>query len=420
MLRRTTEFHLQYRCYDNLPSNTGYGRMMTGFITPYRHWMWKQNELWRNVHEAQFEHLRRVYKRQWFESYRVNADEYIHKYNATKAATLTQWETEMQTQDAQRLEHLHKARASAKLKAKHRDLYREVHERQFFQWYERASERLQAMTKIPYIPKDKMSEHIDAELEKYVAGKDVPYQLNFVGQMPLLEDKDGNIVQVPSHLAENHFAERPTSEATSYTPPKGATASERLSGIVSSEVNLLFDSETEAEMASVLEDMAREEDKIKTRDESSKSEEETLEQREIARRAYIDRGKVGSKFRSDWKKSGKPGAAPVAKPESPSAAGEGVKGSKKGKKPSIDSAARKKIISDATSGIKAKAFSKEEEQAYLGKHLDKAEVVGPSVGEVATNVPKLRSRVKLPSMEEVLNNPIMAAQSGKKTQSDKK
>ncbi|MFY7848365.1 MAG: hypothetical protein ACOVSS_04820, partial [Bacteroidia bacterium] len=45
----------------------------------------------RNIMENQFEHLRNVYKRQWYEAYRVNADEYIYKYNITKAAQMVQW-----------------------------------------------------------------------------------------------------------------------------------------------------------------------------------------------------------------------------------------------------------------------------------------------------------------------------------------
>lgn len=42
------------------------------------------------------------------------------------------------------------------------------------------------MMHIPYINQDNIHEHIERELDKYVAGSKDPYPLNFVGQMPLL------------------------------------------------------------------------------------------------------------------------------------------------------------------------------------------------------------------------------------------
>lgn len=288
----------QIRPYYNLPSKSEHGRRMTGFLTPYRHWMWKQNELWRNVHEAQFEHLRKVYKRQWLESFRVNADEYIYKYNITKSAQLAQWEHEMQAQETKRRESQQMAQGRQALKKKHLDLLREFHERQFFYWYERASERLQYMTHINYIPQSNIQEHIERELNKYVAGSKTPYPLNFVGQMPMIEDKEGNIAQVPANLMANHATENPDGGATMYQPPEStAMAEEKLLQMMASaqEEELRIHAEDTAAWSESIEDMDRTEEEQDAARKVARSMEETSEEREVSRRAYIDRGKTGSK-----------------------------------------------------------------------------------------------------------------------------
>lgn len=386
---------------------------MTGYITPYRHWMWKQNELWRNIHEAQFEHLRRVYKRQWLESWRVNADEYIHKYNITKAATLNQWENEMHAQDARRLDKLHDSIARKKLKSKHRDLFREIHEREFFHWYERASERLQAMTKIPYIPRESISDHIEKELDKYVAGKSEPYPLNFVGQMPVLEDTDGNIAELTKGLYNNFVAERPTTSAKTYEAPKEASIVDQLTSVISGEAHALIDvDEADALESAVLEEMARESAGAKAAM-NDMTEGKSAEELAIDRRAYIERGKHSTKVRSDFKSSAR---TVTITPQSPTQMTEAAAtGAVKKKKPApaagvvTGRAARQKIIEEATS----RKVSAEQTEAFLHANLDKSDVAAPKVGEIATKVPKLRSRLKMPDMQEVLAaHPILAAQAG--------
>lgn len=298
MMRNTPVSLLQYRPYYNLPSKSEHGRKMTGFLTPYRHWMWKQNELWRNVHEAQFEHLRKVYKRQWLESFRVNADEYIYKYNITKSAQLAQWEHEMHGQEKARVDKQQLAQGRQALKKKHLDLLREFHERQFFYWYERASERLQYMSHIKYIPQADFAQHLERELDKYVAGSKSPYPLNFAGQLPVLEDGDGNIVQVPASLMTNHAAETPDSSAGVYQPPEAtALAEERLLEMMASaqEEELRLRSDESSAISSALGDMERDEDERDAARKVARSMEETESEREVGRRAYIDRGKTGSR-----------------------------------------------------------------------------------------------------------------------------
>eukprot|EP00796_Vickermania_ingenoplastis_P010073 gene10073-7043_t len=237
-----------------------------------------QNELWRNVHEAQFEHLRKVYKRQWLEAFRVNSDEYIHKYNITKAAQMAQWEHEMHAQEKKRVENRHLAQGRQTLKKKHLDLLREFHERQFFYWYERASERLQYMTH---------PDHIEAELNKYVIGSKEPYRLNFAGQMPMLEDADGNIAQVPQELMVNHTSENPDASATAHATSRYGTSGRaapahagKRAGGASHDAVCLGRRRREAQDAMPA---------------AARSMEETDEDREVSRRAYIDRGKTGSK-----------------------------------------------------------------------------------------------------------------------------
>ena len=396
----------QYRAFDNLPTkHLGYGRHMSGFVTPFRFWMWRQNELWRNVHEAQFEHLRRVYRRQWFESYRVNADEYIHKYNISKAATLAQWETEMHQQDAQRLDRMRQHKSLAKLKDKQRDLFKEAHERQFFQWYERASERLQAMRKLPYIPRSEVAAHIEAELSKYTAGQEGNYPLNFIGQIPLLEDDDGNIVEVPAHMMSTHRAERPDSTATEYTAPKASNAEDHLLGLVSNDAHFLFEEGKSSLEQQVLEDIAKEEDELRTEMErSSPVLEKSRDEIEAERRAYIERGKVGVKT-GNWKKSGRT----VAPARADSSASTGV--GKKPTRPAANKVDRKQIIEAAKEKTRSKLDASLENK-YASQRLSSTGTAGPGVGEVASAVPKIRSRLKLPSMEEVMSNPVMASQMG--------
>lgn len=380
-MRASGVLRRQQRPYYNLASKSEHGRRMTGFMTPYRHFMWKQNELWRNVHEAQFEHLRRTYKRQWLEAFRLNSDEYIAKYNVTKAAQLAQWEGEMHSQEKKRVEELQKAQGRKALQSKHLDLLREYHERQFFYWYERASERLQYMTHIPYIPQSQLQEHIEKELNKYVAGNSgSPYPLNFAGQMPLLEDADGSIAEVPSGLMVNHTAENPASTAVPYSAPQGeAMADEQLLQMLAGaqEEALVVPGADSAAFSEAINDVIRGEDSQDEDVKVARSVEESEDDREVSRRAYIDRGKTGSRAifrpRDD-------GTAPAASPSSA---------------PRLRK--RKK---------KDEAQARIEE---LGRELQKNLVGGaaatdaalPGIGEVGAAAGRLRDRVVLPTIEEI-------------------
>ncbi|KPI83199.1 hypothetical protein ABL78_7779 [Leptomonas seymouri] len=384
----------QIRPYYNLPSKSEHGRRMTGFLTPYRHWMWKQNELWRNVHEAQFEHLRKVYKRQWLESFRVNADEYIYKYNLTKSAQLAQWEHEMQAQETKRRESQQMAQGRQALKKKHLDLLREFHERQFFYWYERASERLQYMTHINYIPQSKIQEHIEQELNKYVVGSKTPYALNFVGQMPMIEDKEGNIAQVPANLMTNHTTENPDGGATMYQAPEStAAAEERLLQMMASaqEEELRIHAEDTAAWSESIEDIDRTEEEKDASRKVARSMEETSEDREVSRRAYIDRGKTGSKtifrrprFENDENPppSSATGAAPM-----------------KRRKSRLDKAHALQEQEDAAAAMtSAKAMKSD------------AGITGDvKRGEIKERRGRIRDRAALPSLETLQKSPELMA-----------
>eukprot|EP00759_Apiculatamorpha_spiralis_P031400 PhF_6_TR33030/c0_g1_i1/m.48693 len=197
---RRTVNNLKMR-YDN------YGIPYTSWRTPYEIWSWKQSEMYRQVYEGQMEHLRKVYARQWYEAYRINADEYLSVYSRTKAAQYATWEQEMKLEDAKRREKFYEAQARQQLKAKQRDILREFYEKQFFFWYERSAERLQQMdTLIPWVTRDNMSQHIEKELKKYTTDGDntastKQYPLNFVGQMPMIETSTGDIAEVPYHAS---------------------------------------------------------------------------------------------------------------------------------------------------------------------------------------------------------------------------
>ncbi|KAG5492227.1 hypothetical protein GH5_01137 [Leishmania sp. Ghana 2012 LV757] len=384
----------QMRPYYNLPSKSEHGRRMTGFLTPYRHWMWKQNELWRNVHEAQFEHLRKVYKRQWLESFRVNADEYIYKYNITKSAQLAQWEHEMQSQERKRRESQQLAQGRQALKKKHLDLLREFHERQFFYWYERASERLQYMTHINYIPQASIQEHIDRELDKYTVGSKTPYPLNFAGQMPMLEDRDGNIAQVPASLMTNHATENPDGGATMYEPPEStAIAEEKLLQMMASaqEEELRIRPEDSNAWSESMEDMDRSEsarfDSLKV----ARSMEETDEERAVSRRVYIDRGKTGSKTIFRRPRLDDDGATP------PSTGGTTPMKRRKSKTDRMHALQQQQDA--AVAKATAKALRDGDSAASTTKR-----------GEVAENRGRFRDRMITPSLETLQQSPEMMAQ----------
>ncbi|KAG8346080.1 hypothetical protein TRVL_03099 [Trypanosoma vivax] len=405
MMRCSSCRRRQMRPYYNLPSKSEHGRKMTGFLTPYRHWMWKQNELWRNVHEAQFEHLRRVYKRQWLESFRVNADEYIYKYNITKAAQIAQWEYEMHEQERKRVEARQMMDGRHALKKKHLDLLREFHERQFFFWYERASERLQSMNLIQYVQHSKLREHIEKELDKYVAGKSEAYPLNFVGQMPLLEDRDGNIVEVPESLMSNHTAEQPDSVAKPHEPHKGVSDSslaaeeQLLRTLVSSREEDLTDwlgTDTRA-LAETIDDISREEDERDASVRVARSMEETDDEREISRRAYIDRGKSGSKaiFRRPNIVEGEKGA--TSSPASSTV------------RTDTPMKSRKRTKLDRVHALQ------EQQDALLAKlsaqSLKDATDLSSSAkrGEVVETRGRIRDRAAIPTQEVLMQKPELAA-----------
>ena len=300
MLKHSGVRRHSLRMYDNLPTK-GEGRLMTGFMSPYRAWMWKQNDLFRNVMEAQFEHCRKVYKRQWFEAFRVNADEYIFKYNQTKAAQMMKWEQEMVSQESQRRDALDMHHGRQELKSKHLDMLKEYYERHFFHWYERASERLQYMSQLKFVKKEEIDAHIAKELDKYVVGKGEPYPLNFVGQMPFLEDGDGNIVEAPSSMMERHQAEFPKEHVVAFTPQASSKvearkeAERRISGDVYSLDEPAVDEQLHS---SVTDEMAEEE--ARARRTATKQSEVSDAERAISRQKYVMRGAVGSK-RANWK-----------------------------------------------------------------------------------------------------------------------
>lgn len=427
-MKFTPALRRQMRVYYNLPSKSEHGRRMTGFMAPYRHFMWKQNELWRNVHEAQFEHLRKVYKRQWLEAFRVNSDEYIYKYNITKAAQLAHWETEMQAQEKKRIENLHLAQGRQALKKKHLDLLREFHERQFFYWYERASERLQYMSYIQYIPQSGIQEHIEKELNKYVIGSKEPYRLNFAGQMPMLEDAEGNVAQVPQNLMVNHTAEHPDASATAYIPPQGmALAEEALLQLLASaqeeELGVLGVSGSgsggpsageggspmtpdgsgdAAAFSEALNDVLRGEEADEAEVKVARSMEETDEDREVSRRAYIDRGKTGSRaiFR--------PRPAGDVAGEASSAAGAGSSPTAppvKRRKKTDKTHAVQQQFDRMAQAMQEKFFQQSglSPSAAAGGIAEggAAGAVVPKVGEIGSAVGRLRDRVAMPSVEEI-------------------
>mmetsp|Transcript_24274 Transcript_24274/g.28272 ORF Transcript_24274/g.28272 Transcript_24274/m.28272 type:complete len:419 (+) Transcript_24274:85-1341(+) len=387
MMKNSSRDLRAYRPNYNLATATP-GRMMTGFMTPYRHWMWKQNELWRNVHEAQFEHLRKVYRRQWLESFRVNADEYIYKYNITKAAQLAQWEHEMHQQEAKRRETLQTAQGRQALKAKHLDLLREYHERHFFFWYERASERLQYMAKIKYVTPEMIDSHIEKELNKYVAGKSQGYPLNFVGQLPMLEDSDGNVVEVPAELMTSHSAERPNDTSAKVYEPPATGGDEQLRKIVSGLEEESLDISDSTALASAIEDIARREDALSDEAKVAKSMEETDDDREIAKRKYINRGQTGSK--SVFRKPKADGSAP------PPPASTKKLQRKLGRK--LDDQHKKSQDTDVQLAAKLKGA------------VGEGGAVDVKIGEIkSVSRRNLRDKVHIPTVEELMQNPMMAA-----------
>ena len=295
MLRRSrTNYPLsRYRTVENREVRNGIerGKERSGFSSPYRIFLWRQNDLFRNVQEAQWEHLRRVYRRQWYEAYRVNADEYIYKYNQTKAAQLAAWEAEMEDQEKQRRDAMHMAEGRQRLRDKHHDILREYHERHFFHWYERASERLQYLNRTSFITRENIDAHLEAELDKYVAGKDGSYPLNFAGQMPFLEDNDGNIKEAPEHMAMEYEAHYPESEIARYTPPSSLLDRNEAFPISGEIVDV------DADAVKAYDEMAMEKDKDAEEREATQADEASPTESETDRQHYINRGKLGGKHR---------------------------------------------------------------------------------------------------------------------------
>ena len=262
---RRLELGFRLRMSDDLMYK-GQGKTNSGFKLPYNIWSWKQNELFRNVHEAQFEHLRKVYKRQWYEAFRVNADEYVYKYNITKAAQMAQWEGEMEAQERERQQVVQMTEGRQRLKGKHVDIMKEFHERQFFFWYERASERLQYMSNMSFVKHDDLDAHIDRELSKYetrAAGEDqhAPYPLNFVGQMPMLEDHDLTMSAVPKHDRQSSRGAVPEdSSVEGYEAPSvdGQSDSGAELAAITSDVHSLDQDEDSRVANVVFDEMSRE------------------------------------------------------------------------------------------------------------------------------------------------------------------
>lgn len=319
-----TPFINNHKRYANDIMYKGEGKTNSGWKQPFYIWSWKQRELFRNIQEAQFEHMRNVYKRQWYEGYRVNASEYIYKYNITKAAQLVQWENEMEAQEKKRREAYQRSAGRRALRDKHVDLLREYHEKEFFNWYERASERLQYMSQtMKFLDKNEIDQHIEAELAKYVYEPGRSYPLNFAGQMPLLEDNDGNIVAAGNHhytRAVNEFPDLKRFDPPAMGEEETAALSRSISAdlrsldsIVSDDGSVasinnntsgsssanLDEDEMDVVSAQVVEQMAAEQQQAVEDSKEGLDEDKVTnlgdEDYERKRRMYIDRGRVGSK-----------------------------------------------------------------------------------------------------------------------------
>lgn len=315
----------------------GEGKTNSGFKQPYRIWSWRQRELFRNVQEAQFEHMRRVYRRQWYEAYRVNAAEYIYKYNITKAAQLVQWEGEMEAQEATRRDAYQAAAGRQALRAKHLDLLREYHEKNFFAWYERASERLQYMAQtMTFLPKDGLDAHIEKELNKYVFEPNRAYPLNFAGQMPLLEDRDGQVVAAASH-AFTKAAQHELPGLQKYdAPAMSATEANALAESISGNLRGVYysspttttdgaaaatadggdtaaaDQLNDELAAQVIDQMASEQEQALDESQGGEQQEDIVgnmadEDYSRQRRMYLDRGKTAQAKRATLFQAKKPG-----------------------------------------------------------------------------------------------------------------
>lgn len=290
MLRTTRQCRKLRKFADNLMDPHSPDIKNTGFKTMFRLWQHRQDELFRNIHEAQFEHLRRVYRRQYFEAYRANADEYIAKYNITKAATLAQHEAELNDQDAKRRDAMERAVAKKALAKKHASIRAEFHEREFFHWYERAMERLQQMAKIKYVTRDDLDDHIAKELNKYVLKPDAQYPLNFVGQMPLLEDEDLNVVAGSRNLGHMYRVDNPNKDVAEYEPPFAEGQEPEDAAPITADVSPL-DAEAADRLAGQVFDQMADEELLRS-DAQNEVEDQSQFAEDVARRQYVDRGRT--------------------------------------------------------------------------------------------------------------------------------
>lgn len=393
-----TPFINNHKRYANDIMYKGEGKTNSGWKQPYYIWSWKQRELFRNIQEAQFEHMRKVYKRQWFEGYRVNASEYIYKYNITKAAQLVQWENEMEAQEKKRREAYQKSAGRRALRDKHLDLLREYHEKEFFNWYERASERLQYMSQtMKFLDKNEIDQHIESELAKYVYEPGRSYPLNFAGQMPFLEDTDGNIVAAGSHHYTRVTNEFP--DLKRFDPPAmgeeetaalsrsisadlrsldaivgddGSVANNNMSSSSSSAAaagtaGSLDEDEMEVVTAQVVEQMATEQQQAMEETTEGLDEDKVTnmgdEDYERKRRMYIDRGRTGSKRGSVRTLKGGAKQAEQLETISEANVGDVETANKKMKDALLDEGSRKK---------KSKKAGLLQQQQAKQKHIDYA------------------------------------------------
>lgn len=358
----------------------GNGKTHSGFSIPYSLFAWKQNELFRNIHEYQFEHLRNVYKRQWLEAYRVNSDEYIYKYNITKAAQMAKWEAEMEEQEAARRDSLEMAEGRQALRDKHRDILKEYHEREFFRWYERASERLQYMSKMTFISAEDLDKHVERELNKYVVGKNQSYPLNFVGQMPMVETADLEIAAVPRHLASMHKALYPGSTAEYYEAPVTETSSpgdKKDSKDDPGEISAQVYDIDQSIMTAVADDIALE-TAAGTEDKETPLSSLTEAERGVRKQQNVLRGRVGFPKAKLKRSLGQDDAAQRAE-------GDAAQGQAKGRKVRVnpdDEMMRPEDLAAAAKHLRPRKSSPADGN-------QKSSTQKPRKGELLTSVPKM-------------------------------
>eukprot|EP01060_Flectonema_neradi_P011505 TRINITY_DN18567_c0_g2_i1.p1 TRINITY_DN18567_c0_g2~~TRINITY_DN18567_c0_g2_i1.p1 ORF type:complete len:316 (+),score=33.61 TRINITY_DN18567_c0_g2_i1:44-991(+) len=159
-------------------------------------WMEARERYWQDLHTAlhvhrrNYQHLRKVYQKQYQDADRYNLDEYLSVMNRVKRDEAKERERLEENDEKDIQDNLHRLDAIEALKTKRSRIYKEDAFKRGVWEFEQYTEQLQYMTETKtddFITLQNMEEKIEHELDRWLVTSGTRSRLNMFGRIPYQE-----------------------------------------------------------------------------------------------------------------------------------------------------------------------------------------------------------------------------------------